>query len=487
MLHDQIADSLLALGVHPVLVLALAREYCQLKARVKIADADFSDFLPFRRGGRQGGVETPEVFNVMIESAAGAVVDTWRAKNYGFTLDDKAYISHLVWADNFFLLAKSPHEAHQMVEDLSAAIYAKGFRWKACSLGCLSSLNMAHPLSVKAPAMDGETLHIKAVDHMLALGVQLDRRGSTDTSVNHRMAQADKCFYKHVKLLSDPRGRLADRSKGFMATSVTTLLYNAEGWHLTGNVLTRVRRWENDKLRKMFKMKRSPDEDRNFYLVRTSARIKSWFSKCGIKRAHHRLLQQLHSWAEVMVSFRLPCGSQPLHDVLKSRCIRHWRENQTANSKADPENKTGWRHASSGNQSHWEQPLVSVYGDAWWDAPALSSILWRSTKSDFVQKLCATWSLDAPEHKDSVHEHTNHELSKGCIAIPQWTHQDLVWQRGFRSFECRVDNKLLAEWLAGVSGCKTSSYMSRAGSASNLIQQLLQEEGWCLRSMCGPW
>eukprot|EP00973_Karenia_brevis_P077259 10732218-Karenia_brevis.AAC.1 len=105
MQHDQITDSLLSLGIHPLLVHALLREYCQLKARVKIADADFSNFFSFRKGGRQGGVETPEVFNLMVESAAAAVSVRWKEKNYGFTVDDKAYISHLAWADNFFLLA----------------------------------------------------------------------------------------------------------------------------------------------------------------------------------------------------------------------------------------------------------------------------------------------------------------------------------------------------------------------------------------------
>eukprot|EP00973_Karenia_brevis_P006057 824479-Karenia_brevis.AAC.1 len=62
-------------------------EYFDLIARVTLADADTTDYFPFSKGGRQGGVETPELFNIIVESAVVDVVEKWRAENYGFTLD----------------------------------------------------------------------------------------------------------------------------------------------------------------------------------------------------------------------------------------------------------------------------------------------------------------------------------------------------------------------------------------------------------------
>eukprot|EP00973_Karenia_brevis_P000030 3291-Karenia_brevis.AAC.1 len=125
---------------------------------------------------------------------------------------------------------------------------------------------------------------------------------------------------------------------------------------------------------------------------------------------------------------------------------------------------TGWRHASPGNHSHWEHPLVDVYGDAWWDAPSSSLKLWRSTKREFVKKLCSQWSVDVPDDTGLPEEGRAHGFQKGSISIQQWTEKDLEWGRRFRSFDCRVDNQLLAEWLSGASLCKTSSYESRVAS-----------------------
>eukprot|EP00973_Karenia_brevis_P069449 9657789-Karenia_brevis.AAC.1 len=73
-----------------------------------------------------------------------------------------------------------------MVQDLTAALYAKSFRWKPSSLECLASVTAQNiSLSMKLPT--SETLIFKDVDNMTALGVLLDRSGSTSTSVSHRM------------------------------------------------------------------------------------------------------------------------------------------------------------------------------------------------------------------------------------------------------------------------------------------------------------
>ena len=41
---------------------------------ITILGAGKSEAFPLERGGKQGGVETPEVFNRMIEYALGSVV-----------------------------------------------------------------------------------------------------------------------------------------------------------------------------------------------------------------------------------------------------------------------------------------------------------------------------------------------------------------------------------------------------------------------------
>ena len=61
MRHADIFESLLKRGVHPTIANAIVLEYVDLGVRAKVADADPSDFFPFLKSWRQGGVETPEL------------------------------------------------------------------------------------------------------------------------------------------------------------------------------------------------------------------------------------------------------------------------------------------------------------------------------------------------------------------------------------------------------------------------------------------
>eukprot|EP00973_Karenia_brevis_P038358 5288047-Karenia_brevis.AAC.1 len=50
--------------------------------------------FPFSRGGRQGGVETPSLFNLVVDFIMGALVKQWDEKGYGFQVEDGSRIHH---------------------------------------------------------------------------------------------------------------------------------------------------------------------------------------------------------------------------------------------------------------------------------------------------------------------------------------------------------------------------------------------------------
>ena len=82
MRHGQMAKSLIARGVHPNLVRAFMLEYLDLRARVKLADADPTDYFSYSKAGRQGGVETPELFNIMMEALASGLAVSWQERGF---------------------------------------------------------------------------------------------------------------------------------------------------------------------------------------------------------------------------------------------------------------------------------------------------------------------------------------------------------------------------------------------------------------------
>jgi len=67
MTHSSMQAALLGRGAHPEHVRAIMREVSHMLCRVAIPDAGSSEDFPLECRGNQGGVETPQVFNAMIE------------------------------------------------------------------------------------------------------------------------------------------------------------------------------------------------------------------------------------------------------------------------------------------------------------------------------------------------------------------------------------------------------------------------------------
>eukprot|EP00973_Karenia_brevis_P038554 5319653-Karenia_brevis.AAC.1 len=104
--HDMLARSLQSRGLHPLLIRALVREIRFMEGDMAITGVAISQRFRFQRGGKQGGVETPAEFNVMVETLMQPVVASWKERGYGFKFreEDEA-LTHLVWADNIFIVA----------------------------------------------------------------------------------------------------------------------------------------------------------------------------------------------------------------------------------------------------------------------------------------------------------------------------------------------------------------------------------------------
>ena len=63
MRHSGMAEAQLSRGIHPGVVAAIMEEYRDLWAKISIMDMEPTDAFDFGRGGRQGGNETPQLFN----------------------------------------------------------------------------------------------------------------------------------------------------------------------------------------------------------------------------------------------------------------------------------------------------------------------------------------------------------------------------------------------------------------------------------------
>ena len=120
--------------MHPQHAATWMRELSFFKCSINLPGAGDSDWFDFQRGCKQGGVDTPKEFNMVLESAMEPSVLKWRLAGYGYKLQNGTLINHLIWADNILLIASSSTHMEIMIADLTSAFKGCGFHWKKDSL-----------------------------------------------------------------------------------------------------------------------------------------------------------------------------------------------------------------------------------------------------------------------------------------------------------------------------------------------------------------
>ena len=184
-----------------MLLRALLREISGMKGCLSLPRVSPSELFDIERGGKQGGVETPDEFNVMMEWLLEPLSRSWAQRHMGYTFAGGGpLLTHLLWADNVFILASSVCQFNTMVQELTDAVYAAHFRWKLSSLECMVC-RPSDGEEVPAPILStGTPVKFRIVGEMQVLGVLLNNTGDTKASQDHRFAQAEACFWRNAKI-----------------------------------------------------------------------------------------------------------------------------------------------------------------------------------------------------------------------------------------------------------------------------------------------
>ena len=194
--HDMCVESYIRRGSGFGYAYLLARELTAVQGRMRVPGAETSLPFDFQRGGKQGGVDTPDNFNIYLEEALHKVVETWALRGWGFKLDDYA-ISHAIWADNIIVFAGDRQQLDGMLVDLGRAISTAKLKWKTTSLqilGCGAVTNFSGTLSVKFGDFDYQYCIVRELP---LLGSVFDSKGSSMTSFHHRQQRGDASYFKH--------------------------------------------------------------------------------------------------------------------------------------------------------------------------------------------------------------------------------------------------------------------------------------------------
>eukprot|EP00973_Karenia_brevis_P002590 353800-Karenia_brevis.AAC.1 len=163
---------------------------------------------------------------------------------------------------------------------------------------------------------------------MEALGVLLDRRGGTMSSIDHRLQKAEGTYGPIAGLLRNKYAPISERLAAWGRGPVSSAIYGGGGWYLNGAILHYLRRWENKHIRGFLKMNRKEDENMMMYYKRTNAMIYKLMLKHNVPPIYVRALRLKHSWTWKWNDFRLDDGSQPIREYMYTRMAQDWRRDR---------------------------------------------------------------------------------------------------------------------------------------------------------------
>ncbi len=299
----------------------------------------------------------------------------------------------------------------------------------------------------------GEILKYIPVQNLHLLGELFDPAGSTQVSVEHRLALADAKYFREAKVFQ-ARGPVIPRLRAWHSSAGTSATFGCGSWHLSQTLLHDLRSWELRSLRRMFKMRRKPEESYMQFNMRTAGQLERWLRHSGVAMIHQRILKQVYkaAWTEKMS----PCGfgANPLAWAREFRDSMWW-EGICASSSKRQRLDQGVRHGQSGwVRLPWEYPFTVVFGTTWRNHRNKHSSLahWMRGCDGFISAICQAWKLPAMDDRiqsdtSIFHLHVPQVIEKPPPLPPHKL--DRHWQRNGKRIWVQVDCQTVAEVLAG--------------------------------------
>ena len=296
---------------------------------------------------------------------------------------------------------------------------------------------------------------------MIVLGVLLDSKGSTDVSIDHRLAIADNCARGCMQVLKGPGG-ISAKLRAWSTSPAATAIFGCSTWHITQGCLRRIRRWEYQWLRKVLKCTRKSDEGYMQYNIRTARLIEHWFAASGVPPFFLRIIRILYraAWRENCTL--VGNGDKPLAWIREARSAHWWITCCVIGRSA--RYKNGVLQQSSRHSVMWEDMFVEFLGFDWRQTRSTchSYSDWRAGEASFAEKVCTKWGL--PWKRDQT---TTASAASFCDEIPKTVNsklawqdhpEDVAWQSTTHRIQFIVDNQMVAKLMSGSAVLSDANY-----------------------------
>jgi hypothetical protein len=191
--HDGLVESLRFHKTPEGLIHAVMTELSYNEVEVHLADVIATSCVLLNCGGKQGGSDTPGLWNRYLDSA-------WQKAEKRFVLEDLGFVMEMFdgtmrtirgqfWAEDVYMYGRDPAMCGRMFAILSAEIQALKLSWKLDSLQLLDNTSVeTQPRELQWVNTCG-TFVISPRMYLDILGTRVDRAGSSKCTMNHRASK----------------------------------------------------------------------------------------------------------------------------------------------------------------------------------------------------------------------------------------------------------------------------------------------------------
>lgn len=358
-------EALLWKGVPEIVVPAIIREIRRSRVAVIV------DQVVRTRSAPQGDPGMPTYFNATLDKPAALFVEICQQREWGFRLSDGTFLGIILFADNYWLIARSNTVLSEMIAKWLELLRLWGWDTPHDELSFGSTLQD----DVACPVLNGDRLirRVGRHDSFQALGCQVTFDGRNGTELNARMAKCWRVFGKYAPLLCNKDSPWGKRMHmlGMLVESV--LFWCSGSWMLDNRLLSELNGMQGKMLRKMLgkpmQLGMTPEE----YVRQANSTLKFLKRKHDFVDLDIRVLKHHFGWAGHVSRLRDSDPGRLTHRVLLYRdaaCLR-LIESQNHGRQLHGRNFRDWR---------WEQPLARWarhQGESDWHTLAQDACYWK--------------------------------------------------------------------------------------------------------------
>ena len=253
---DLVVNTLDKLGIAPWLILALYETLHTARAVVCFQGVAAKHSTPINNCVKQGGCESPLLFNLSLYVVLRGLVESWKTKGYGINIrgvpeytTDSYRTTHFCWADNIIVLGENRTQLKLMMTEFTHVLRQAGFKWKHSSLEYLQFgfdpdvPNNYEDITIDT-ADDSYVFPYKPHGTHI-LGVAVPSSCRMGEIINHRCAIARKTFWADRSFYTAKCISVFEKYRQYCARIQSQFLHGMAGLAMTKGISDTITTFEH--------------------------------------------------------------------------------------------------------------------------------------------------------------------------------------------------------------------------------------------------